>query len=91
MNEATSAQRTGDPITDVLRGTGSRDSQKLISTAQKALVKLGYSIEVTGAQGAETTAALRDFEKSHGLPVSIEVTARLVKLLNAAMISSTSR
>jgi len=87
-NEAVSLPRTADPIADIIR-TGV--SQRLVATAQSALVKLGYPIKISGAAGADTAAALRDFEKAHGLPVSTEITPHLVKLLSAAATSSASR
>ena len=83
--------RTADPIADIIRAGGNKDSQRLIATAQNALVKLGYPIKTGGVPGADTAAALRDFEKARGLPISTEVTPRLVKLLNAAATSSASR
>jgi hypothetical protein len=86
-NESVPLPRTADPIADIIRAGGNKDSQGLIATAQSALVKLGYPIKT----GANTAAALRDFEKAHGLPISTEVTPRLVKLLNAAATSSASR
>jgi hypothetical protein len=86
-NESVPLPRTADPIADIIRAGGNKDSQRLIATAQNALVKLGYPIK----RGADTAAALRDFEKAHDLPISTEVTPRLVKLLNAAATSSASR
>ena len=90
-NESVSLPRTADPIGDIIRAGGNKDSQRLMATAQNALVKLGYPIKTGGVPGADTAAALRDFEKAHGLPISTEVTPRLVKLLNAAATSSASR
>ena len=90
-NESVPLPRTADPIADIIRAGGNKDSQRLIATAQNALVKLGYPIKTGGAPGADTVAALRDFEKARGLPISTEVTPRLVKLLNAAATSSASR
>lgn len=90
-NESVPLPRTADPIADIIRAGGNKDSQRLIATAQNALVKLGYPIKTGGALGADTAAALRDFEKARGLPISTEVTPRLVKLLNAAATSSASR
>ena len=90
-NESVPLPRTADPIADIIRAGGNRDSQRLIATAQNALVKLGYPIKTGGAAGTDTAAALRDFEKARGLPISTEVTPRLVKLLNAAATSSASR
>lgn len=90
-NESVPLPRTADPIADIIRAGGNKDSPRLIATAQNALVKLGYPIRTGGAPGADTAAALRDFEKARGLPISTEVTPRLVKLLNAAATSSASR
>ena len=90
-NESVPLPRTADPIADIIRAGGNKDSQRLIATAHNALVKLGYPIKTGGAPGADTAAALRDFEKAHRLPISTEVTPRLVKLLNAAATSSASR
>ena len=90
-NGSVALPRTADPIADIIRAGGNKDSQRLIATAQNALVKLRYPIKTGGALGADTAAALRDFEKAHGLPISTEVTPRLVRLLNAAATSSASR
>jgi len=89
-NEPVSPPRTADPIADLIHSGGSKDSLRLAAAAQIALVKLGYPIKI-GAQGADTAAALRDFEKAHGLPISTEVTPHLVKLLTAAANASGSR
>ena len=75
-NEFVPLPRTADPIADIIRAGGNKDSQRLIATAQNALVKLGYPIKTGGAPGADTAAALREFEKSRGLPLSTEVTPR---------------
>lgn len=86
-NELVSPPRAADPIADLIHSGG---SLRLAAAAQIALVKLGYPIKI-GAPGADTAAALRDFEKAHGLPISAEVTPHLVKLLNAAANASGSR
>jgi len=86
-NEPVSPPRAADPIADLIHSSG---SLRLAAAAQIALAKLGYPIKI-GAPGAETAAALRDFEKAHGMPVSTEVTPHLVKLLNAAANGSSSR
>ena len=59
-----------DPITDLLRN-GRRRGQRqgTVLAAQRALIKLGYDIKADGVLGEDTQRALRDFEKSHGLPV----------------------
>ena len=73
-----------DPITDLLRGEGHVDGTHLILAAQTALAKLGYPVKPDGNDGLATQQALRDFERAHGLPISTEVTPRLVKQLTAA-------
>jgi hypothetical protein len=89
-NEPVSSARTADPIADLIHSGGNKDSLRLVAAAQNDLAKLGYAIKI-GAQGADTVAALHDFEKAHGLPISAEVTPHLVKLLNAAANTSGSR
>ena len=75
---------SSDPITDLLRGEGRVDGTHLILAAQTALAKLGYPVKPDGNDGLATQQALRDFERAHGLAISIEVTPRLVKQLTAA-------
>ena len=48
------------------------------------MIKLGYPVKADGAPSAATTAALRDFERVHSLPLSNDVTPRLLKQLTAA-------
>ncbi len=86
--ERTVAPRAADAIGDLLRGEAPADSSRLVVAAQSALAKLGYSVKADGAQGAATDQALREFEKAHGLPISTEITPRLVKQLNSAARSS---
>jgi hypothetical protein len=88
--ESVSPPRTADPIADLIHSGGNKDSLRLAAAAQVDLVKLGYPMRI-GASGADIAAALRDFEKAHGLPISTEVTPHLVKLLNAAANASGSR
>jgi hypothetical protein len=78
----------GDAIGDMLRGESAKDAQKSILAAQNALIKLGYSLKADGAASAATSAALRDFERAHSLPVSTDVTPRLLKHLTAAANAS---
>jgi hypothetical protein len=89
--EPNSNLRPIDPIAEKLRSEASKETQRLWANAQSALIKLGYSIRIGEPGNAGALAALRDFEKAHGLPISNEVTPRLVKLLAAAVNSSASR
>jgi Putative peptidoglycan binding domain len=76
-----SPSRAADPITDLLREEARADVARLILTAQTALVRLGYPVKPDGNEGVTTQQALRDFERVHGLPLSTEITPRLVKQL----------
>ena len=76
--------RASDPITDLLRGEARGDATRLVAAAQTQLVKLGYPVKPDGNEDAATQQALRDFERAHGLPLSTEITRRLVKQLTQA-------
>ncbi len=79
-----SSSASSDPITDLLRGEARVDGAHLILTAQTALAKLGYPVKADGNDGLATQQAVRDFERVHGLPLSTEITPRLVKQLTVA-------
>jgi hypothetical protein len=80
-----------DPIGDMLRGGVNRDPRRLLGIAQAALIKLGYPIRNGGVVGADTLAALREFEKTRGMALSTEITLRAVKQLLAVANASASR
>jgi Putative peptidoglycan binding domain len=73
-----------DQIGEFLRGDLHGDQSRVIQAAQSALAKLGYPVKADGVEGAATGQALRDFERSHGLPVTTELTPPLMKQLTAA-------
>ena len=77
------AEKGEDPIAGLLRGQGA-DKRKLTLAAQTSLARLGYSLKATGALDADTKTALTAFEKAHKLPVTNEITPKLVKSLSAA-------
>ena len=77
------APKSADAIADLLR-TQSPDRRKLTLAAQGALAKLGFTVKATGALDGETRSALLEFEKSHRLPASTEITAKLVHTLKTA-------
>lgn len=79
-----SPSRAADPITDLLREEARADVARLTVAAQTALVRLGYPVKPDGNEGVTTQQALRDFERVHGLPLSTEITPRLVKQLVTA-------
>ena len=78
--------RHGDPIGDLLKGgKDSKEKERQTLAVQTALVKLGYVLKADGQAGADTLAALREFEKTHGMTPSAEITPKVVKALNAAV------
>lgn len=84
--EAAPPAHHADPIADLLKGArDSKEIQRQTLAAQTALVKLGYVLKADGQAGADTMNALHEFEKAHGLPASSEITAKVVKALNAAL------
>jgi hypothetical protein len=85
---AATPARAPDQIGNLLRGGAPGDDSHLILAAQNALVKLGYAVKADGNDGAATHQALREFERAHGLPISTEITPRLVKQLAAAARSA---
>jgi Putative peptidoglycan binding domain len=74
--------RPPDQIGELLREVARDD--RVILAAQSALARLGYPVKLDGVEGVETEQALRDFERSHGLPVTTDVTPRLLKQLTVA-------
>lgn len=85
------ANANGDAIGDLLRGGAPKDNSRLTLAAQNALLKLGYVVKPNGVAGPDTISALRDFEKTHGLPASAEITAKLVKSLTGALNAQAAR
>ena len=73
-----------DQIGELLRGDLYGGQSRVIQAAQSALAKLGYPVKADGVEGTATEQALREFERSHGLPVTTEVTPHLMKQLTAA-------
>ena len=90
LGGATTVTKAPDAIGEILKGGANRDAQHLNVTALTALAKLGYAVK-PGSSTSETAAAIREFEKSHGLPISTEITPHLVKLLTVAANSSAAR
>jgi hypothetical protein len=77
------APKAGDPIADLLRSS-TGENRRLVSAAQGALAKLGFAVKATGAMDANTRSAIVEFDKSRHLPVSTEITPKLVKTLTSA-------
>jgi hypothetical protein len=81
---APAATRHADEIGDILREETAKDGEKEILAAQNALIKIGYTLHADGVANSATLAALRDFERTHSLPISTDVTPRLLRHLAVA-------
>ena len=82
------AARTGgrnDLISDLLNApAASAGSGQRIVAVQRALNDFGYGpVKATGSIGPETTAAIRKFESERKMPVTGQVSARLIRELAA--------
>jgi hypothetical protein len=84
LEAAPGAGRRGDAIGDILREDSDKETQKAIVAAQNALIRLGYTLHADGVENAATLTALREFERTHSLPISTDITPRLLKHLAAA-------
>jgi peptidoglycan hydrolase-like protein with peptidoglycan-binding domain len=72
------AVRPPAPIPQPVHGIGSRR----IAAVQRALTEYGYGqLKPTGAMGAETQVAIQKFEREHNMPVTGQVSDRLVRVL----------
>jgi hypothetical protein len=61
----------------------SADATPRVAAAQKALVKLGYVVKSDGLMGAGTRKAIEMFEQSRKLPVTGELSPRVMRELSA--------
>ena len=64
------------------KGAATSDGKAVLGI-QRALAKLGFAIKPSGTFGPQTRKAIEAFEKDRHLPVSGEVSPRLVKVLSA--------
>ena len=70
--------RTNDPIADLLA-----PSQRVMAV-QRALADFGYGqVRPTGVAGPDTKAAIEKFERDHHLPVTGQISDRLLRDLGA--------
>ncbi len=74
------AARPPAPIPDTAQSAGARR----VAAVQRALTQYGYGqLKPTGAVGADTQAAITKFERDRKLPVTGQMSDRLVKELTA--------
>ena len=63
-----------DPVGDLINST------RRISAVQRALTEFGYGqVKVTGVMGPDTQAAIQKFEKDRKLPITGQLSDRLIK------------
>ena len=74
------AARPPAPIPDTAQSAGARR----VAAVQRALTQYGYGqLKATGAVGSDTQAAIAKFERDRKLPVTGQMSDRLVKELTA--------
>jgi peptidoglycan hydrolase-like protein with peptidoglycan-binding domain len=68
-----------DPIGELIAGTSAR-----VTAVQRALNDFGYGpVKTTGVYGPETVAAVQKFERDRKMPVTGQISARLMRELAA--------
>ena len=78
----TGPQRPPAPIPAASQNAGARR----VAAVQRALTQYGYGqLKPTGAVGADTQAAISKFERERKLPVTGQMSDRLVKELTAVI------
>ena len=99
--EATASTRSSDPMTNLVKATTSAPPSALrppapiptqspaarrIAGVQRALSEYGYgNLKITGTMSGETQAAIQKFEREHKMPVTGQVSDRLMRELAAAI------
>ena len=72
------ASKTNDPVAALIA------SQRRVAAVQRTLTEFGYAqLKPTGVAGSETQAAIMKFEKERKLPVTGQVSDRMVRELAA--------
>lgn len=83
--------RRRDPISQLLKNGPAQEApaatapgpNKSVLAAQRALVKLGFVLQMDGIAGASTRRAIERYERERKLPVAGEVTPALLRRLSA--------
>ncbi|WP_158667973.1 peptidoglycan-binding domain-containing protein [Bradyrhizobium guangdongense] len=99
--EATASTRSNDPMTNLVKATTSTPPAALrppapipvqspaarrIAGVQRALSEYGYgNLKITGTMGGETESAIQKFEREHKMPVTGQLSDRLLRELAAAI------
>jgi len=80
-SEAAAPRSSGraDPIGELITGSSAR-----VTAVQRALNDFGYGpVKATGVYGPETVAAVQKFERDRKMPVTGQISARLMRELGA--------
>ena len=78
-SEAPRAASRPDPIADILAGPSPR-----VAAIQRALADFGYGpLKATGNYGSDTIAAVKKFERDRKMPVTGQISPRLLQELSA--------
>ncbi len=99
--EATASTRANDPMANLVKATTSTPPSALrppapvpvqspaarrIAGVQRALSEYGYgNLKITGTMSGETQSAIQKFEREHKMPVTGQVSDRLLRELAAAI------
>ena len=68
-----------DPIADILAGPSTR-----VTAVQRALADFGYGpLKATGNYGSDTIAAVKKFERDRKMPITGQISSRLLQELSA--------
>ncbi|MDA9403121.1 peptidoglycan-binding domain-containing protein [Bradyrhizobium sp. CCBAU 45389] len=98
---ASTPRAGNDPMTNLVKATTSTPSSAIrppapipqqspaarrIAGVQRALSEYGYgNLKITGTMGGETQSAIQKFEREHKMPVTGQVSDRLLRELAAAI------
>ena len=80
-DEDVAEQNVAAIVADRILRFGDRGSE--VQAVQRALARLGYGLSGTGNYGANTQAAVADFQAKHGLELDAEVGAETAKAIDA--------
>lgn len=85
-DEDVAEQNVAAIVADRILRFGDRGSD--VRAVQRALARLGYGLSGTGNYGANTQAAVADFQAKHGLELDAEVGPETAKAIDAVVSSA---
>jgi hypothetical protein len=88
IDKSTDMPRADDAMGNLVRATSlpsAASGSARVAAAQRALTEYGYGqIKATGTIGADTQAAIQRFEREHKMPITGQMSERLVRELGIA-------